>query len=79
MTKKAETRAETYGLLREMLRLTRDEELDCDRFLELAAPFLDGRVDDPRLLALIDHHRHLCTECGEQLAILERAVGGAIG
>jgi len=68
-------RADVYGSLRDMLRLTRDEELDCDRFLELSAPFLDGRVDDPSLLALIAHHRELCTECGEQLAILERALG----
>jgi hypothetical protein len=68
-------RADAYGSLREMLRLTRDEELDCDRFLELSAPFLDGRVEAPWLLALIEHHRQLCTECGEQLAILERALG----
>ena len=67
-------KAETYGLLSEMLRLTREEELDCDDFLELLAPFLDGRVEDPRLLALVEHHRHLCTECGEQLAVLERAL-----
>jgi hypothetical protein len=57
-------RADAYGSLREMLRLTRDEELDCDRFLELSAPFLDGRVDDPCLLALIEHHRQLCTRPG---------------
>jgi hypothetical protein len=67
-------REEAYRSLNEMLRLTRDEELDCDRFLELLAPFVDGRVDDPHLQELIQHHRHLCTECGEQLAILERAL-----
>jgi hypothetical protein len=69
------TKAEAYGSLREMLHLTRDEELDCDSFLELLAPFLDGRVNDSHLRALIEHHRQLCTECGEQLVILERALG----
>jgi hypothetical protein len=52
-----------------------DFELDCDRFLELMAPWLDGRVESPELLALIEHHRQLCSECDEQVIILERALG----
>jgi hypothetical protein len=33
--------------LRSPLESTRDEEVDCDRFLEYLAPLLDGRIDDP--------------------------------
>jgi hypothetical protein len=64
-----------YGELRRLLHLTREGELDCDRFLELIAPWLDGRVESAELLELLEHHRQLCTECDEQLTILERALG----
>jgi hypothetical protein len=68
-------RAESYEALREMLRLTKDEELDCDRFVELMAPYLDERVSAPGVRALIEHHVALCAECAEELATLERALG----
>jgi hypothetical protein len=68
-------RSDSYTELRRLLSLTRDDELDCDRFSELMAPWLDGSVKSPELVALIEHHRQLCLECDEQLSILERALG----
>lgn len=57
------------------LTLTRAEELDCDRFAELLAPWLDQRLEDPRLLELLEHHRRLCSECDEEATLLETALG----
>jgi len=56
------------------LKLTREEELDCDQFTQLLAPWLDGRVEDPQVLALLEHHRRLCGECSEEAALLETAL-----
>jgi hypothetical protein len=56
------------------LKLTRDEELDCDRFAQLLAPWLDGRVEDPRILELLEHHRRLCGECNEEVTLLKTAL-----
>lgn len=43
--------ADAHGALRERLRLTKDEEIDCDRFSELMPTYLDGVIDPPRLRA----------------------------
>lgn len=59
----------------EVLRLTREEELDCARFVELLPEIVDGRIDDATLRALVEHHRQICPECEEQYAILKRALG----
>ncbi len=61
-------------VLRSLLAETRDEEVDCDRFLELLAPLLDGRIDDPVLREKIAHHARLCAECSEELEIVKRAL-----
>jgi hypothetical protein len=60
--------------LRNLLDNTREQELDCDRFLELVAPYLDGRISNAELRELIEHHARQCPECSEELAILRRAL-----
>jgi hypothetical protein len=60
--------------LRRHLEGTREEELDCDRFLELLAPYLDGRIGDDELREQIAHHARQCPECSEELDILRRAL-----
>jgi hypothetical protein len=64
-----------HDVLRGLLASTRENELDCDRFLELLAPWLDQRIEDAALRELIEHHRHQCPECAEEVSILERALG----
>lgn len=60
------------------LKLTQSDELDCDRFTELLASWVDQRIDDPQLLALFEHHRRLCRECAEEAELLERATGTTV-
>jgi hypothetical protein len=60
--------------LRHLLDNTREQELDCDRFLELLAPYLDGRISSAEMRELIEHHAQQCPECSEELAILRRAL-----
>jgi len=67
---------EVYTAIEGMLAKTRAEELDCDQFLELLAPYLDQRLQDPKLLHLIEQHRDLCRECAEELSLLESALQG---
>jgi hypothetical protein len=62
------------AILRRLLAGTREEELDCDRFLELLAPYLDGRIGDDELREHIEHHAGQCPECSEELEILRRAL-----
>jgi hypothetical protein len=64
-----------HEVLRRLLASTRQEELDCDRFLELLPPWLDERVDDATLREQLEHHRQQCPECAEEVSILERALG----
>jgi hypothetical protein len=67
-------RPKAHEVLRGLLASTRKDELDCDRFLELLAPWLDERVEDAALRELLEHHRHQCAECAEEVSILERAL-----
>lgn len=57
-----------------MLRLTNDDEIDCDGFAELVPAYLDGAIEAPHLRALIEHHRAIYAECAEEIALLERAL-----
>ena len=61
-------------MLRGLLAETRQEELDCDRFLEYLAPLLDGRIDDPELREKLAHHLRQCVKCSEELEILKKAL-----
>jgi hypothetical protein len=57
-----------------MLLRTQEQELDCDQFLVLLAPYLDRRLEDTGIRKLIEHHRDLCAECAEELRLLDRAL-----
>jgi hypothetical protein len=63
------------AVLRSLLAGTRDEEVDCDRFLAELAPLLDGRIDDPALREKLAHHLQQCAECSEELEIVKKALG----
>ncbi|HWZ90842.1 MAG TPA: hypothetical protein VNW92_18400 [Polyangiaceae bacterium] len=67
-------RPKAHEVLRGMLASTREDELDCDRFLELLAPWLDERIENAALRELLEHHRRQCPECAEEVSILERAL-----
>ncbi len=62
---------ETLGKL---LRLTRDDEIDCDEFGRHVAALVEGTVD-PKLQELLEHHLEICPECEEERQILARALG----
>ena len=64
----------TQARLAELLRLTRDEEMDCDAYAAALAHYVDGPCDE-KTRALIDHHREICPECDETLDTLLRALG----
>lgn len=61
-------------ILGHLLAGTREQELDCDRVLELLPPYLDGRISAAALREQIEHHARLCPECKEELAILRRVL-----
>jgi len=61
-------------ILRRLVDGTRDEEIDCDRFLVLLAPYLDGRLGSPELREQIAPHAKQCPACTEELEILKRAL-----
>jgi len=63
-----------YAILKRLLETTQELELDCDQFQELLAPWLDGKVDDPQVAALIEHHRQQCAECGQEVDVLRQAL-----
>jgi hypothetical protein len=63
-----------YAALEDMLQRTREEELDCDQFLSLLAPYLEKRLEDAGVRRLIEHHRDLCAECAEELRLLGKAL-----
>jgi hypothetical protein len=65
-----------YAALVDMLQRTREQELDCDEFVNLLAPYVDDRVRDPVVIKLIEHHRDLCAECAEQLRFLQIGLNG---
>jgi hypothetical protein len=64
-----------YAEILAWLEATRDREIDCDQFLELIGPWLEGSLQDPQIVALLEHHRDLCTECAEELELLRAALG----
>jgi hypothetical protein len=63
-----------YTALEDMLLRTQEQELDCDQFVALLAPYLDRRIEDAGIRRLIEHHRDLCAECAEELRLLGRAL-----
>jgi hypothetical protein len=65
---------DAYAALADMLQRTREQELDCDQFLELLAPYLDKRLEDAAIRRMIEHHRDLCAECAEELRLLGKSL-----
>ena len=67
---------ETDELLR-LVRLTKDEEIDCDKCLarvaELAEQVLAGQSVTAGLEA-VQHHLTVCAECREEYEALQRAL-----
>ncbi len=68
---------EVDALLR-VVRLTRDDEIDCDecvsRVAEFAEQELAGRTVSEGLEA-VEHHLSICEECREEYEALRRALG----
>jgi hypothetical protein len=62
------------AVLRKLLAGTREEEIDCDRFLEELAPILDGRIEDPDVREKLEHHMQQCLECSEEFEMVKRAL-----
>jgi hypothetical protein len=61
-------------ILASLLAMTRDEEMDCDAFAERVAAYVDGSDLPREAVALLEHHRLLCTECDEHVLRLVRAL-----
>ena len=55
---------------------THEEEMDCDAFAARLAAYVEGRIVDAHVLALIERHRVSCPECEEELLLLRRALEG---
>lgn len=68
--------SETKVTLANMLKLTRDEEIDCDAFAQHVAALAEGAVE-PQLRALLEHHQAICPECAEELDALARALASS--
>ena len=60
--------------LMQMLGLTRDVELDCDRCLNLVAEFAEKKLAGKSYSAgakLVEHHLAICSECREEFQALQ--------
>ena len=61
----------------ELLKITRDRELNCNECLEYVAEFaelkLSGKVI-PEALKAVEHHLSICTECREEYELLQQAL-----
>ncbi len=66
--------------LLELVEKTRNEEIDCDQFLERVAPFLERRRaagEVPRGFEAVQQHLGVCPECKEEFEALLQEMGGA--
>ena len=60
-----------FGDIRDVM--ARHSGLPLDAFAEHLAALVEGKVE-PKLEALLHHHRKLCPECDEEYAALARAL-----
>jgi len=63
--------------LLDLVRLTKDDEIDCDEFLDRAARYLDSTGPDgslPEGAEALVHHMRVCPECCEEFEALLRAL-----
>jgi uncharacterized protein with PIN domain len=73
---------EEIAELLQLIGLTRDEEIDCERCLALVAEFAErepaGR-SIPAGLDAVAHHLSVCAECREEYEALLHALKGMAG
>ena len=70
------SKKEIDGLIR-LLGLTKDDEIDCDRFLSLVAEFAEQALAGktiPKELKAVEHHLSICAECREEYEALQQAL-----
>ncbi len=70
------SKKEIDGLIR-LLGLTKDDEIDCDRFLSLIAEFAEqasAGKSIPKGLKAVEHHLSICAECHEEYESLRQAL-----
>jgi hypothetical protein len=70
------SKEEIAKLLR-LVDLTRDEEIDCERCLELVAEFAERELAGrsvPAAQEAVAHHLLICTECCEEYQALLQAL-----
>ena len=63
--------------LMQLLGLTRDDELDCDRCLNLVAEFAETKIAGKSFAAgaqLVEHHLAVSGECREEFQALQVAL-----
>ena len=58
-----------------VLEQTCDEELDCDKFVQWLAAYVDGGLESEEVEALMKRHEQLCGECAEEYQLLKKALG----
>lgn len=74
---------EEYRELARALRATRPDEIDCDRWLDKVATYLDlieAGHPIPESLSPVEEHLRLCPDCAEEYAAMREALselGGA--
>ncbi len=71
------SKEETRDLVR-LVRLTRDEEINCEECLSLVAEFAEHALAGksiPEGLDAVEHHLSVCAECREEYEALRRAFG----
>jgi hypothetical protein len=68
--------------LMRMVALTKDDEIDCERCLDLIAEFAERGLADrstPAGLEAVAHHLSICAECCEEYETLLQALKGVDG
>jgi len=64
-------------LLLDVLILTRDDEVDCDRCFDSMAEFAESQLSGksvPDALVAIDEHIRICADCAEEFEILKDTI-----
>jgi len=64
--------------LARLVKETADEEIDCDRFLEIVAVFLNrvaNKLDPTEACQALKQHVRVCPECKEELLAIAQAEG----
>lgn len=65
--------------LTELLKITREKELNCNEALELVAEYAEAEIEEVKMctkLEAVQHHLSLCAECREEYESLQAAIKG---